>query len=592
MRKCTLFLTLILSIPILLPAQWSSDPTENLEVKNSGDWEAVPHIVTDQDGISYVSWFSGHNLNFNVYLQQLDANGNMMLGTDGLLISDHPTDTWVTDYSLIRDDQGNAILVTQDQRTGNSDVFAYKMSHDGDFLWGDDGIQLSNDSNFDPFPKVVMTGAGEFIFSWMSDPSDTTQPSVITLQKLSPDGEKLWGDGLVLTDTLRYFMDRIMMTDDGNLMVVWESRKLPQHLPPGAPDWFHIKAQKFDLNGNALWPNPVQVDTGELMDYLTTYAVPQLAPDGNGGVFVCWHSGMGGFKMATFVQHLDADGNLLFNDGPLTVSTNFDSDQIEPVVCQIASIQDLIIFWREIYYDDINLRYCYSVFGQRLTGDGTRLWGDYGKQFVDYTCLDSTYFDLEVVPGTDNDLALFYVNEYLTVQPPDTMVTDNIYASRINSDGDLLWENKRIPVGATSGTKYDLQAGRFAEDQWVLVWNELRGESSDPSYFGIYAQNVTKDGILGPLAVTEVVVDAIDVQVYPNPVNDRSTVRLQLPAPALCRLDLYRMDGQLIRNVCNKCLGSGQHIFELNGTGMPSGVCFLHATIGDSSRIIKVLIMH
>ncbi len=62
--------------------------------------------LTPQTGTGYISWFSASDgWQFDVYMNKIDKDGNLHWGEEGLLISDNPTDTWVTDYDLIIDDE-------------------------------------------------------------------------------------------------------------------------------------------------------------------------------------------------------------------------------------------------------------------------------------------------------------------------------------------------------------------------------------------------------------------------------------------------------------------------------------------------------
>ncbi|MCX6235703.1 MAG: T9SS type A sorting domain-containing protein [Bacteroidetes bacterium] len=590
MKKIYFFLSVVMLLPFIIQAQWSNDPMTNLEIKNSGDWEAVPHIISDEGGCSYISWFSGLDLNFNVYMQRLDAEGNKLWGEDGLLLSDHITDTWVTDYSLTMDLQGNAVLATQDLRTGNSNVFVYRMSPGGDLLWGEDGLAISDNLDFNPYPKALVTESGDIIFSWTQTPYDTTQPSRIVLQKVTPDGTKQWGDGIVLQDTLLYFFDRILLTDDGNLLVVWQYMSLPQNIVPGAPNYYHIRAQKFNMDGSAIWPSPVQVDTGNMMDFPTFYTTTHLAPDGEGGVFICWMTPISSTKISVFIQRLDQDGGWIYETGPLQASANPEHDQVEPVVTKLPDDQHLYLFWREIYYDNINLRYRYSVYGQKLTPEGERIWGDQGKQFNDFV-EDSTYFDLVVKPGSDNDMAIFYALEYLYIQPSDTAIRNHIFAFRIDSDGQNLWGGQQILLSGTDGEKYDIDGGDFANDQWIVVWNEMRGETGTESDFGIYAQNIRTDGSLGPVAIQEGSLNKTMLRVYPNPVTEKTTIELFLSETSDCEVSLYNMQGQYVSCLFIGRLPGGKHLTSLAGTSLLPGVYCVHARIGDTVKNEKILII-
>ena len=175
MKTTTTILFFVLA-PLAVLCQWSNNPSLNTKIIDTVGMQVLPKVAVNTNGESYISWFSQADTlsNFDIYLQRLDADGNKLWNDDGLLVSNHPTWTWVTDYDLTIDTDGDAILVTQDARTGFSDVFAYRISPDGTFEWGPDGIALTNDDNFDPSPQAVVTTDENIVFMWSVEPSDTT----------------------------------------------------------------------------------------------------------------------------------------------------------------------------------------------------------------------------------------------------------------------------------------------------------------------------------------------------------------------------------------------------------------------------------
>ena len=169
--------------------QWSTDPMVNNAIATVPGEEAIPKVATAASGITYVSWFSVESGNYNVRLQKFDVYGNELWAEGGILISDHTQETWLTDWDMTVDQADHAILVWNDIRTGNDDVFAYRISPDGAFVWGDNGVQISSGQGFDAAPKVTVTNAGNAVFAW-----EDLDAGVIIRQKVSPDGTLLWGD--------------------------------------------------------------------------------------------------------------------------------------------------------------------------------------------------------------------------------------------------------------------------------------------------------------------------------------------------------------------------------------------------------------
>lgn len=196
-----MMLTAVLIAPLAVHAQWSSDPLRNLGVAVAANDQVTPKMVATSDSGCYISWFDSRSGGYCMYLQRLNAAGVPQWAPNGLLISSHPQMTSLVDYDLAVDQSDNAVVVFSDIRNGGTndlDVFAYKISPAGAFLWGADGVGLSPTVNtdFEPAAKVTATTAGNFVFAWMK--SGTTD--ILCLQKLSSSGQKLWGEnGITLT---------------------------------------------------------------------------------------------------------------------------------------------------------------------------------------------------------------------------------------------------------------------------------------------------------------------------------------------------------------------------------------------------------
>lgn len=136
--SCTAALLLTLSSN----AQWSSDTEQNTTINNAAGPNYVPKIRTTIDGNFFISWFGGDG-NLNMNLQLLDFNGNELWETNGIIVSNHTQNTFVTDYDLTTDMGGNAVIAFTDVRNGLTNTMVYKVSQSGEFLFGENGINPS-----------------------------------------------------------------------------------------------------------------------------------------------------------------------------------------------------------------------------------------------------------------------------------------------------------------------------------------------------------------------------------------------------------------------------------------------------------------
>ena len=133
----------------------------------------------------YIAWFDHASGNYDVYLQLLDRLGNEQWDHNGILISDHAQNSWLVDWDLIVDSQDNVVLVFPDARDGTDlDIHAYKLGPGGEMLWGDHGVTLSENDDYEPSPRVTEASDGDLVFAWARIPD--VGDGHILMQRLSP----------------------------------------------------------------------------------------------------------------------------------------------------------------------------------------------------------------------------------------------------------------------------------------------------------------------------------------------------------------------------------------------------------------------
>ncbi len=70
--------------------QWSPDSLQNLQVCDLTGDQVIPKIESTSDGGCFISWFDARGSGYCLYLQRLNAQGEFLFPENGLLISDHP----------------------------------------------------------------------------------------------------------------------------------------------------------------------------------------------------------------------------------------------------------------------------------------------------------------------------------------------------------------------------------------------------------------------------------------------------------------------------------------------------------------------
>ncbi|PKP29773.1 MAG: hypothetical protein CVT99_15900 [Bacteroidetes bacterium HGW-Bacteroidetes-16] len=592
MKKLVVFYLLVCLLPFISNAQWSNNPNENTLIVDTTGSQIVPVVVTNSHGESYISWYSEFdNLNYDVYLQKMDKNGLKLWDEEGMLISDHETKTWVTGYDMIFDQDENVILVTQDKRTGNSDVFAYKISPDGEFIWGNDGIQLSNTTGFDPSPQVTVTNNNDLIFLWGEEPVDNTINSVLYVTRYSSNGNKLWET--ILSDTIDFMLPQMLYTNE-HLIVSWITKTHKTDTAPGEENWMHVFAQMLNSGGLPVWEHNVQIDSLDLMSFGSLYTTPFLTSDGNGGAYVMWQSffiNETGGRPTTYLNRLFADGTIWFPGG-YSVSQFTGNYHTEAQMEFIEDVEKLMVCWQEYHYDEINQADCWGIYGQLFDSQGQYLWDENGHEIIPFLCAeDTSYSSIRLGKSTNNNAVLTFQKDYLSIDGSDTGMVSNVYALSLDLGGEMTWSPPVVPLSITNSDKYQSFFSNLVDDQFVLAWNDNISNPDDYFDFGIYAQNISVDGVIGPTSVfNNSKPDLVRVGLFPNPANRQVEIRYTLKKPCDVNIDLLNLDGSVIGSYSQDNCQIGTYSQPINIFGLSAGMYLIRMKSHHVTSYHKLII--
>lgn len=175
-------------------------------------------VIPDGTGGAIVAWSDERTGTRNVYAQRLDANGALRWETGGAALS---SATGVRDWPrAVADGTGGAIVVWIDERAGDCDVYAQRVSASGSPLWNAGGETLAAGPGHQRCPRAIPDGAGGAIVAWVND---TGAVSDIYAQHVDSLCGELWGPGYVPVCTAPGDQDDVAMIAScmGGAIVSW-----------------------------------------------------------------------------------------------------------------------------------------------------------------------------------------------------------------------------------------------------------------------------------------------------------------------------------------------------------------------------------
>ncbi len=563
MKNKLLFLLPIILIGWLtVAAQWSPDAMMNTQLSYLAGEQVLPKIAVCSDGAYYVSWFSSESGNYNVRLQRLEKEGYPLWEDNGLLVSDHPQMSWLTDWDLAVDADNYALVTFQDIRNTDNSPVGYRVSPSGDMMWGEDGIVLSNLANFEPSPVVCATEAGNAVFAW---PSEAEANMEVHVQKVSPAGDLLWGEGIVIAyPGVNVTSPYLFPASDDHVYLIWHEETGPFWAPNRA-----LYVQELDADGNFMWATDLEVYPPSPGGPVITL---QMCRDNSGGIVFSWYGNDEGTHFNCWVQHMDGDGMLTMPQGNI-VSTSMERNHMYPAPAFVPQTEEIVIYFSE---QDLNQNQR-GLYAQKFDLAGNRQWTDEGKLLIP---LGDNDYSLPMANGINsNSICVYQDTEFGSAN-------STIQAVMLDSEGNFVWQDEFIDMSTYQSSKLHTVMAPYSFGQWVVAWEDERSTGRD-----IYAQNIQPDGTLGVVMTsieTLEKTEQLSVVVQPNPfVNDLS-FELSNPEKGDLVLEVFDMTGKSME-IIHRDKQADKLSITIKGLDFPSGFYFYSIRINGQEKFGKLV---
>ncbi len=422
-------------------------------------------IASDASGGAIIAWEevrSGVPYDFDIYAQRIDRDGNILWAPDGVPISVQPESQ--LDPNIQPDGLGGAIIAWRDERSGTYHVYAQRITADGVVQWTPNGIAITSERYGQYGPDIVPDGNGNFYIAWRDDRSGVGQ---IYCQKLDGNGNALWTSNGIAVCPTSYWQDRHCTVTDGSggVILVWEDER------NSILNSF-IYAQRLDGAGNKRWTAsgvPIDLSTG-LKGHLS------CIEDECGGAYMTWDSGNAAEWQSIFAQHIDSAG-IILPTGIVPVCTA-PQEQVAPKVV-LDGLGGAIITW----LDKRNGRD--DIYAQRLQSNGTAAWNSNGIMINLGPSVTGFNWSMPEIVIDEIGGAIITWQQGL-----GTATSWDIFAQRVDPDGNLLWPDTGVVVcGAIDGQYYP-QMIPNGEGGAIMTWRGMRQDTIG----AVYAMRVTANG--------------------------------------------------------------------------------------------------
>ncbi len=422
--------------------------------------------------------------------------------------------------SAVADGLGGVLLAWVDKRSDNGDIYMKALDGNGVARWGSLGVCVGTGAQY--YPSVVSDGAHGAIVTWYDDRDYATTGADVYCQHLRANGtvDPAWtANGVAVCDAAGNQTLHASAPDGaGGVIVVWrDGRDL-------GTTGYDIYVQRIRANGTPAWTtNGVPVCTAS-----AEQSSPAIEPDGAGGAFLAWDDARGG-PQDIYVQHVDSTGAMTWTpDGRLVCG----APDVQAIPALAADgVGGVFVTWNDNRGNGVT---GYDIYATHVLGDGTPdpAWtadGDSicaapGSQFYPEIVSDGaggailTWYDGR---GADDDIYAQRVATDGTVawtvggvplctasgeQTDPVLVGDgshgaivtwrddrvtgrDVYAQRVDATGAPKWAANGVPVCAASGTQDDPVIVGDGAGGAIVAWQDAR---STPTL--VYAARLSSGG--------------------------------------------------------------------------------------------------
>ena len=171
----------------------------------------------------------------------------------------------------------------------------------------------------------------------------------------------------------------------------------------------------------------------------------------------------------------------------------------------------------------------------------------------------------------------------------------DIYAEKMNASGTPQWTKDGIAVSSAPNNQNSPIIVSYPNGGAVIIWDDYRtngnGNNVNPD---LYAQNISAGGTLADVRLSGgSVPEAFELQQnYPNPFNPSTIIQFTVPANGRAVLKVFNILGQEIATLYDGVAAAGEyHQTIFDASRLASGIYFSRLEFGGNMQMKKMLLL-
>lgn len=506
---------------------------------------------------------------YRVFYQLINPDGTYALELNGRPVT-IPTGYDQTHFDSATNSAGQTLIVWAEQRAVvESKIFAQLIDTNGDYLWGDTGLELSpNYSEDQGIPKVSCYN-DDFYIGWAENflVEGMFPYKQVHGQRIS-NGEKQWGEhGIRISGAENGAIDTEMEIHNviGN-HYIWnvygEQRRVVRVNEDGeVVEGYSVEGNMVTSPGVTVYAN----DVGNIH---------------NDQLYYSWIDDRDNGTKTIFTQGFELDGTFSWTEGLNTSLQDHDGEPNEADYPDMAIGDAVYVTWSES-----SVGGNHNIMAQKITFDGEKEFADGGAEIaVNYTLSQ----EKPKIARVSNDY-------YLVAWEQQDEDEIDLYMNLLRYNGDRLYGSTGTPITQEIKSQVSVRIAPLGDGKAILAWAD--GVSSGKTtILGVYTQYVDFSSVSNDDNEVQVASNKL-LQNYPNPFNPTTTISFSLEKDAKdVELAIYNLKGQKVKTLIKDSFTAGNYSFVWNGDNddnkaVSSGVYFYKLKAGSQTATKKMVLM-
>lgn len=543
-----IILTVFSALSLSAFSQWNTNNSINTGVAVVPKSQNSVHTVSDGNGGIVMAWDDNRNsatTQDDIYAQRLNKSGIRKWTLYGTSICNSAGVQ--KNSSIVDADNGSAIIVWEDNRNGNYDIYAQKIDSSGNILWATNGVAVCNKTTTQKSPKIVGDNAGGAIIVWEDSLNFYWD---IYAQRISSSGTLLWSSGGVSICSASNTQANPRVDEDGlgGAIFTWQDKRNNTD--------YDIYAQRINSSGVVQWATNGVV----ICNSINTQSNPRIEPDGSNGALIGWMDKRNGLDNNIYIQRINSSGVLQWTTNGVSVCSATNNQSALDM--KYIGTSGIVLSWKD---DRASAN---AIYSQLVSLSGVPQLTSNGIQ------LSNSLKSLSPNVISDGN------GGAIVAWQDSTILGWDIVSQKIDSNGNIVWNSGGKIVSSANDDQQYVSQVTDGNGGAIYAWEDRRNGSDNDIYAHHLYDNGTEFVGLKELSSSNIYQSIC----FPNPISSNS--KIQIINNKLNKdWEITVLD--VFGSIVNKSSLNSNQVFDINANNYNAGIYFYFVSLKEESSVVK-----